>query len=173
MGLMLYFWAGQKTDSTNLDIFGQLFDANGNPIGGEFEVSQDTGDVIDTVSFNSFATTTPDGGYMVTWESTQTTDLDIYTRKIGVTSDGPDLTASQIEMDLTNNQKKPGIHHLTDDKYVLTWSDTSSGEKIFAQVIQEDGTALGSPVPVAATAPNEVPGDLIVLSDGTIAISFL
>ena len=91
-GFVVAWWGEDNQDGDFRGVFAQRFDANGNPVGVEFQVNTYTNDIQDTVSIDTLA----DGSIVMTWSSRYQdgSDRGIYSQKfaIGISgTEGDDL----------------------------------------------------------------------------------
>ncbi|MDX1737687.1 MAG: hypothetical protein R3261_05590, partial [Alphaproteobacteria bacterium] len=181
-GTHAFFWVEQT--GTNWEIHGQLYNAAHQTIGSVLKINPDTDSTGQFSGSKSFATATPDGGYIVTWYSDAGTQ-DIYMRKIS--SSGQLGTVYQV-----NNtgqsalQDSPNIVSLGDinadqvNDYAIIWNDQTSsnyGHTKF-KIMSETGTTIvaETQLPLPTTTPGvtpawQIPWDILALSNGNIAIS--
>ena len=69
-------WESSSQDGSGTGIFAQRFDAEGNPVGDEFQVVT----YADAEVWQSRVAMRPDGGFVVVWESLDDTATGIYAR---------------------------------------------------------------------------------------------
>ena len=140
--------SGQGGDPTGSSVRGQVYDAGGTPVGGEFVVNSTTlGNQADPA-----VAATPDGGFVVTWYDDSGTGGDASSSAIKARMFGADGTPVADEFLVNtataNQQIQPSIAMLVDGRFVITWADASadSGDSpygIKAQIFGTDGTPLG------------------------------
>lgn len=163
-GSFVVMWHSGAADSNDdYNVFGQRYDADGNAIGGEFQVNiEGTGDqAYPTVS------SLPNGGLVVAWQSPgqDGSGWGIYARTYVFAPD--DSSASpmkeltpefQVNTYISSHQDRPSIATLADGTYVVAWQSTGqdgSGAGVFAQHYTADGTKLGDEEQVNTSTAND------------------
>ena len=127
-------------DTSASGLKGQLFDAAGARLGGEFQVN--------TTELNSqdqpMITAIPGGGFAVSWRDNSTLDVDA--NGFGIRTQVFDASGNksgsefQVNSTVNGNQEMPAITALASGALVVAWSDTSglggdaSGGGIKAQI---------------------------------------
>jgi VCBS repeat-containing protein len=150
-GFVVVWEAFSNTGGSETEIFGQRFDANSDPVGSEFQVN----------TFTQFEQIDPqiavqaDGSFMVVWDSGD------FNRPIpGELADETPLSArfydSQgnavggeqvLSVGLEPSKMiAPRVTALSTGDYVVTWSYSSSEDKIYAQKFNAAGSSQGQPI---------------------------
>ena len=138
-------WASSVGDrNVKYDVFGQLYDSDGNPVGGEFKVNTNsTG-----FQYRSSAAMNAAGHFVVTWSGDvqDVGDFDVYGQRYN--REGVAL-GSEFQVN-TNTASFQGLSSVAINEagnFVLTWvsvnQDGSQGG-IYAQRYSNDGNAVGS-----------------------------
>ena len=161
----------QSGDGDLYGIFGWRFDANNNPIGGEFQVNTYT-------SGNQVSPTLSrldDGGFVAIWTSDgqDGSGKGVYARRFDA-DNNPISNEFQIATTTANDQTTPSVATLNDGSFVVTWSsvgqDGSEGG-IFARHFDADGTALSGEIPINATTTNDQTyPSIAALAEGGFAV---
>lgn len=126
---------------TSWDIMGQRFDADGNPVGGEFLINQERDRDF---SQEPEVTLLSNGNIAVTWgEYSSETHTDVFMR---VLDDQGNPLADEVMVNTYtfNTQQAPEIIGLSNGTFVTVWhSYASSGAEIFGQIYDNSGKAIG------------------------------
>ena len=133
------------------DVFARLFDATGNPVGGEFRVNVSS----PGNQFTPAVAVTPAGRFVVTWVTDQGgkgTGKDILARWFDPA--GTPLTGEVAVDTSTGDQVSPAVAVRPNGDAVVVWQGpgAAGGQQIFARQYAKDGTPLGGPVAVSAAA---------------------
>jgi len=141
-GGWLVTWASYKQDGDSWGIFGQRYTQNGKTLGDEFQVNTYTNDEQSYPSTTALA----DGGWLVTWESSeQDGSLDgIFAQRYA--QDGTTVgNEFQVNTYTSKHQSFPSTAALADGGWVVTWQSTQDGSSsgIFGQRYAQDGTTVG------------------------------
>lgn len=156
--------AGIYAQRYSFDFDNETFD----PVGSEFRVSTTTSGE----QFHSSVTTLSDGGFLVSWTSTQNgaADADLYAQRYNA---GGTPSGGEFRLDSSTNgyQDFAEVIGLPDGTYAAAWtSNETGGFEVFAQ--RFGGTVdPGTPKTVAGTSGNDVIigsllDDILVGGDG-------
>ncbi|MEM8998354.1 MAG: hypothetical protein AAGF23_26455, partial [Acidobacteriota bacterium] len=171
-GGFVIVWESNGSDAADTDgrsIQGQIFDASGGLVGGQFEVnSYTTNSQLDpSVSADG------DGGFAVVWRGTGSFGTDTDDRSVlgqRFAADGQAIGGEiQINTYTTGRQDRAKVASLEDGEFVVTWlsygSDLESGQSTQAAFFDADGSAIGTEFVVNAytTGDQSTP---TVASDG-------
>ncbi|NND99266.1 MAG: hypothetical protein HKN47_18255, partial [Pirellulaceae bacterium] len=144
-GSFVVIWTSESQDGSGSGIFGQRFDAAGNPLGLEFPVNTTWSNNQHTASVAMDA----DGDFVVVWEDQS--GLDGQTEGIFMQRFNASGVPQGIETLVTTNwvgkQTDPKVAMDAAGNYVVTWSDNwfdGQNEGIFAQRFDKDGNTLGN-----------------------------
>lgn len=119
-------WAHATSD---IDVRGQVFDANGVKVGGEFEVASGTGSHQSAPDVAAY----PGGGFVVTWVDSMGND-EIKARVFG--DDGTPVAAEfQVNPPHYLDQGAPQVAVLPTGTIEFIWSDPSRGPSVGGQAI--------------------------------------
>lgn len=130
-------------DTSRTGIRARLFDADGMAVGDDFLVNTTTDEIQANVSIASLA----DGGFVLTWDSTDRGD-DADGRGIRArvydsagNADGDDFL---VNTTTASNQFLSQVTGLADGRFVVVWSSFDSGtEAIRGRIFNADGTSSG------------------------------
>jgi hypothetical protein len=125
------------------DVFAQRFSNDGSPVGSNFKVNDDAGDVeheYPTVAVDSL------GNFVIAWADERNGHFDIYAQRYS--SEGV-ASGSNFKV---NDDTGEALHYwphcagMKDGSFVVAWVDerNSGNYDIFAQCYSPDGTALGA-----------------------------
>lgn len=155
-----------------LDVFARRFDADGDPVGGEFQVNSTTDSFEDRPKIAALSS----GGFVVVWQAN------------GQDGDGQGVFAQQYDADgiplggefqvnttTRSNQSSPSITALADGGFMVTWASLAGGAEtgVFAQRYDAAGARVGTEFQVASDSPAGSTGTAIVgLAGGGLAIAW-
>jgi len=144
-GTFVVIWQGE--DSDDKGVFGQLFAADGQPIGPEFQVHQDETGKQEKPQ----VAMADDGTFAVLWKGPDADDKGVFIRFFDAT--GQPLGDEQIAN--TNEVGKQDHPHLAlagDGRAVVVWQGTDSDDHgVFGRRFDATGNALGAEFPVNST----------------------
>lgn len=163
------------------DLKAQIFEADGGKVGGEILVNTTTGGFWSQTA--STISSLSGGRFVVTWTDwseggDDTSGSSI--RALVFEADGSRSgTEFLVNTTTSNNQSETSIATLSDGRFVISWTDSSStggdtsGSAIRAQIFESDGTRSGSEFLVNTTISNgQSESSIAALSDGRFAISW-
>lgn len=148
----------------------QRYDANGNAVGNNFEVST----TLIPAHLKPEVTELIDGGFVVAWSSPSTSE-NIYLQQISSTGAmiGEEL---QINIDSTRAIWDFSITGLDDGGYVVVWSSwNTDGEyyDVYGQRFAYDGVEVGQQFTINTTTINsQVEPDVTKLADGGFLVTW-
>ncbi len=134
------------------DVFGQRFDANGDPVGGEFLVNTDTVGQ----QFSQQVIGLPGGGFVVAWEDgIGDTEIIGQVYDAGGAPVGGDF---QINTETSGRQGFPSLAPLEGGGFVVTWAsfgqDTDGSTGIYGQRFDASGDPVGDEFQINTFIPN-------------------
>ena len=150
-GNFVAVWSGKSSESDGFDVFGQLFDSTGSPVGEEFQVN------VATTSEQIFPAVAmdDDGDFVVTWSSLwQDSSLyGVYARRYDAsgTAQGGEF---RVNTTTDNNQNFSAVAMDSDGDFTIAWTSTDQdGDKtgIYARRYSADGTATTEEIAVNTT----------------------
>lgn len=132
-------------DPAGDEIYGQLFDATGAPIGGEFVVSGPSF-VEDTGSNNppSVAFNTATNEYLVAW--TPDSDDRVVIQRVGAAGNPVGTDDGVISNHAFNDiETNPVVYNPVTNEWLVVWKGTTAaeGQEVWAQRIGADGLEVG------------------------------
>jgi len=154
------------------EIVGQLFDAGGNKVGGEFVVN--VPDVVyqsrpDVASLSS-------GGFVVTWSDSNGSDVRAQVYDVAGNKIGGTITVNTTLVEFQYDQRVIG---LANGGFVVTWEDRSQtggdtdGQATRAQVFDNLGNKVGGEILVnTRTAGNQTSANVDATPDGGFIIAW-
>ena len=131
-------------DSLN-GVFVQRFTAQGQPIGGAIAVNQVTSGSQQPYSAIGFA----DGGFAVSWTSSNTNTVAVRLFSANATAQGDEIVLATSP---TFGKYSPRLAAWDDGRFVATWAgsfDSQGGDTVYAQVLNRDGTRVGPEIRIA------------------------
>lgn len=170
-GNFLLVWESEYQDGSQWGIFGRRFDAQGFPLGDEFQVNTHT----DSDQVEPSAAISPTGEAIVVWMS-----FDQDGERGGIfaqqySADG--LTKGsefQVNMASSGHQGAPLVGISSQGDFIVAWEEQTSEEtKIFARQFNQWGVALGSEFQVAPTGlGDQILVGLEVRPDGAFTVTW-
>jgi len=131
-------------DGSRDGVYGQRYDANGNPQGTEFQVNQYTADWQRDSSVTGLA----GGGFVVAWSSWQQdgSDYGVYARHYDAEGN-PQGAEFQANTETENRQYDSSVTGLADGGFVVTWESygqDGGGWDVYGQRYDATGDAQGT-----------------------------
>ena len=159
-------------DTTDDDVYAEIYDDQGNVVTAEFQVNTTTTNVQDEVSVAAL----DDGGFVVVWATDDTGDFDINGQRYDAsgTAVGSEFT---VNTTTTNSQDIPEVAALEDGGWLVTWTaDTAqdgTGTGIYAQRYNSDGTTNGSEFLInTLTTGDESDSAIATVPDGGFVVAY-
>ncbi|WP_348681074.1 beta strand repeat-containing protein [Alteromonas mediterranea] len=136
---------GQENNNGVYSIHGQRFGADGNAIGTEFLVSQESALTVGQSDNDPKVTTFSDGSYVVVWQGLGTNDsVDIKARLFD--ANGSALGDEfQVNDFVSSSQEYPDVVRLSDGNFAVTWPSAGGDGNSWGvsyRIFQNDGTAV-------------------------------
>lgn len=152
-GRYVLIWSdgsAQGADASSYGIKGQLVNANGVRIGGEFLVNSATLNSQD----NPVVSALPSGGFVVSWvdSSLQGGDASVSSIKAQLFNAAGQAIGGEILVNsaTANAQRTPSVATLSSGGFVISWADASlqggdaSGTSVKAQMFDANGNRVGT-----------------------------
>ena len=138
-------WESRRSDPPDSDVFARRFDAQGNRVGGELQVSTSTRDLHSKPS----VAMADNGSFVVAWESGTPDGTNAEIRAQRFSSNGarvgPEL---QVNSFTPGTQTEPAVAMSSSGSFVVAWSagvaDSPGG--VFAQSFGADGRRTGAEI---------------------------
>jgi hypothetical protein len=164
-------WGGQN--SSRHDVYAQRYNADGQPIGGEFRVNTYTDSEQHAPSVAALA----GSGFVVTWhsQSQDGSDYGVYAQRYG--ADGQPVGGEfRVNTQTGNGQYAPSVAALAGGGFVVTWhsqGQDSSELDVHAQRYGADGQPVGGEFRVNTHIDSyqESPA-VAALADGSIVVTW-
>ena len=128
-------WESQEQDGDADGLFGQFFDAGGNPVGGEFSINSTTAGSQEDIEIIALS----DGGFLVVWQSVGGQDGDadgIYAQQFD--ANGNKINGEfLVNLTTTNSQADPSITLLQDGRLVVVYESflqDGSGDSVIGRI---------------------------------------
>ncbi len=125
----------------NWDVYAQIYNPQGEPVGGNFRVNTDTGNsqqLLGDVAINSF------NEFIIVWSDNRDGDDDIYAQRFDLSGSrlGPEFKINDDPDSTAQNMPTVAAH--PDGGYWIAWADARSGDyNIYCQRIARDGMRIG------------------------------
>lgn len=172
-------WYSLGQDGSGYGVYGQVYNSDGNRIGGEFRVNTYTHDWQYLPSVASLV----NGGFVVTWQSggiwsslgQDGSESGVYGQVYS--GDGSPVGGEfRVNTHTEDRQSFPSVASLADGGFVVTWQsneqDGSYGG-IYGQVYGGDGSPVGGEFRVNTyTAGNQVSASIASLDDGGFVVTW-
>jgi len=142
-GGFVIVWESEDQDESGWGIYGQQYDRNGNAVGSEFQANTYTEKSQSNPSVTSLS---PDGGFVITWQSSTQNGRGIYGQRYD--RDGnPIGDEFQVNTYMNRSQQYPSISSLNDGGFVITWDSygqDGSEKGVYGQRYDSNGNPIGS-----------------------------
>lgn len=163
-------WESYGQDGDGFGVFGQRFDADGDPVGTEFAVNTYTTYSQDDPAVAALG----DGGFVVAWESSYQdgNGEGVFAQRFDVSGTTPLALGNefQVNSEIYGDQSDPSVAGLSDGGFVIAWeSNYQDGDDdgIFSQRFDVYGDTAGSEFQVnTETAYNQSDPSIAALNDG-------
>lgn len=164
-GGWVVIWHAESQNQGGLDVFQRVFTANGTALTSEMRVH------VASAGHQTHGQVTPlsDGGWVVIWQSSGASGLDIFQRAFNAdgTARTPDIRVSSYD---SGDQILPQVTAL-DDGWVVTWQSGGQDDVlsvgIYQQAFDSQGNALGEERQVNTYTPaDQVEPKITTLSSG-------
>lgn len=174
-GGFLVAWTsyGENEDVGSSNILAQRYGADGQRVGGEFQVNTYT----NSNQFFLQSAALAGGGFIVTWASNlqDGSGYGVYGQHYG--ADGNPLAGEfQINTYTVGNQTGPVVTALADGGFVVTWTSAGqdgNGNGVYGQRYGGDGRLINSEFRVNTyTAGNQAKQQVTALSDGGFVVTW-
>lgn len=159
--------------SAGADLVGQIFDAEGDPIGAAFQVNVDyfSGD-----EHGASLVARPDGGFVMVYQQTLPTGTSICVQTFDV--DGSPVAATPIHITLdagADELSAPSVAMQADGSYLVTYQrdvgGTGTDTDIVGKIVSAAGV-VGSEFEIFGQADNSIGPDAATLSNGNYVVVF-
>jgi Ca2+-binding RTX toxin-like protein len=165
-------WTSYHQDGSSTGVFGQLFDAAGDPKGPEFRVNTYTYGYQEGPSVAALN----DGGFVVAWQSEgqDRSGMGIYAQRFDATglAQGPETRVNTYTHDWQN---LANVTALSDGGYVVTWTsdgEDGSGSGVYAQRYDASGAPLGPETRINTYTLNDQEGSVAATLDGGFVVTW-
>ena len=164
-------WQSTLTNNhSDLEVFGQRYDASGRAIGTEFQINSFTTDAQRVPTVTGLA----DGGFVVTWESEfqDGSGFGVYGQRFDAQGSaiGQEF---QVNSDVFANQQRPDIEALADGGFVVAWNSGSGpADNIFGQRFDAQGIAVGSEFQINTANGDHTLASIAALEDGGFFVTW-
>ncbi len=147
--------------SGSRDVYAQLYDADGNPVGSEFLVTA----LQSSSQYDPAVTMNDSGEFVVVWRDSRGADSDIYARTFDAT--GTPLSGDILVHTITaGNDTEPDVAMDADGNFVVIWQGTDAdGEGIQGQRFDLSGAKLGSQFQVNTFTTDQQDDPSVAMAD--------
>ncbi len=140
-GYVIFWTSSGQTFLHNRSVFGQRYDAAGNPIGSEIEVDHDA------ITRKSSVVGLDDGGFVVTYLAKYGTDYGYYFDRYNAA--GEEIaSAVQIPTGYAGTQSTASISALSDGGFIIAWQSLAQGPGyqagMYIRRFDSDGNPTGA-----------------------------
>ena len=159
------------------DVMGQLFDASGNKVGGEFTVNTTGTGEEDGTALNATVAGLDGGGFVVTWESKDQdgSGKGVFRQRYDASGN---TVGSEFQVNTTTSgdQDEASVTSLDDGGFFVTWTSANQdgdGDGVYGQQFDANGDKVGGEVLINdSTAGDQDNPDVLVLEDGSVVVSW-
>ncbi|MEM9216539.1 MAG: FG-GAP-like repeat-containing protein, partial [Cyanobacteria bacterium P01_F01_bin.150] len=173
-GGFLVTWESVEQDGSGDGIYGQRFNADGSPVGGEFQINSST----NNNQSNPAVAGLSDGSFIVTWESRSTSSTSGVIRGQLYGADGTLLKDEfRINSHTPNAQIAPSVTALENGGFVVVWQsrdqDSDEAYGIYGQRYDSNAEPIGNEFRVNTyTSGNQRDASVAALSDGGFIVTW-
>ncbi|WP_417683881.1 tandem-95 repeat protein [Roseibium sp.] len=178
-GGFVIVWSSYGQDGSSYGVFGQRFDATGNPVGAEFQVNT----YVNSTQYLPSVASLADGGFVVNWNSSgqDGSSYGIFAQRYDVDGDkvGGEFQVNTYSngYQFSNGDVSKNVAGLADGGFVISWHDNGgrdgSGYAVFAQQYDASGNAVGGEFQVNTYSTNtQYLSNVAGLSDGGYVITW-
>jgi serralysin len=169
-------WQSAGVDGSGYGVTGQRYDANGTPLGLEFQISTGAGALYDQTQ--PAVTALADGGFVVAWTSVEPDGAETDVRMQRFNASGA-IAGPAIDVHAVDDtvQRTPAVAALSDGSLVVAWSTTGTWRAdadVALQRYDAAGQAIGGIVQVNSYAPpsasNQAWPSVAALKDGGFVV---
>ena len=134
-------WQSEGQDGSKDNVYGQIFDDQGQKVGSETLINS----YIDNSQENPSITNFQDNNFVVCWQSEKQDGsgfgifaqiVDNQMQKIG--------SEFQVNSTTEDNQKRPSITNISDNKFVICWQSGLYNTDIYEQIFDGQGQKIGT-----------------------------
>ena len=171
-GYVITWQDSSGQDGSGHGVFGQRYDADGNPAGGEFQVNTSTS----STQYQPQVADLADGGFVVSWS--HYSDGSSY----GIKAQSFDADGERVDGEVSVNtytystQYQSAVEGLADGSYVVTWQSyqaDGSNYGIQGQIYGADGAPVGGEFEVNTyTNSSQEQPEISALSDGGFVVTW-
>jgi len=146
-GQSLVVWVGTEatSPSTTYEIYGQLIDGNGDPVGGDFPISGDGHpDAEDPFEPPSVTYNPEDNEFLVVWNVDDISGT-IFVQRVSATGAELGTDDLQISSDNYDDIETTDVSYSPEaDRYLAIWkADGASGQQLYGRLLNRDGSPIG------------------------------
>jgi parallel beta-helix repeat protein len=143
-GSFVVTWQSDGQDGDQYGIYGQRYDSNGNTLGGQFLINNQTVGSQNRPSINALS----NGGFVATWNSwgQDGNEYGIFARIFNANAN-PVGNEFQVNSFNSDNQIKPAVTDLSDGGFVITWRSLGQSANdfgVYGQKYNASGQRVGS-----------------------------
>ena len=163
-------WQSTAEDGSGNGIYAQQYDADGNVVGGETHVSNETADDQSRPVVASLS----DGGYVVTWMShgQDGDDWGIYAQQYDA-SGSVVGTEQHVSTTTAGAEEQPSVTGLADGGYVIVWqAPDPAGHAIYSQRYDAAGDTVGSEAAVLSDGHDQFDVSIAGTADGGYVVTW-
>ena len=171
-GNVLFQYMSRGQDGSGTGVFGRLFDANGNPLGGSFQINPTSAN--DQHSHRVDALT--GGGFVAVWGADDGSEKGVFGQRYDATGArvGGEFRANTYTSDY---QYDPAVAGLEDGGFVVVWNSRGgqdgSGQGVFGQRYDSAGNLVGGEFQINSYTTGDQDSPRIVsLGDGGFLVAW-
>ncbi len=166
-GGFVVVWESEEQDGDDQGVYGQIYDNQGNKVGGEFLINTTTAKSQEDAEVTALA----DGNFVVVWESEgqDGSSQGVYGQIHN--SQGSKVGGEfQVNTTTTNSQENPSVTNLADGGFIVAWESRGQdgdGEGIYGQRYNGNGNTIGNEFSFNTTTNDDQDVPTVVgLADG-------
>ena len=133
-------WASRFQDGLEMGVYAQLFDANANRIGGEFQVHS----TAKGKAYWPSITALGNGGFAISFAQERVIKTQFF-------DSSGNTVGEQVEI---GQDTVPNIQRINEASAMVSWVSTASGSKVFGQIYDNSGNKIGTEFEISSDSTN-------------------
>ena len=160
-------WHGRGESDDN-GVFGRIFDANGVPLGQDFNISDTLASGQDTVRLTSLSS----GGFAAVWDGNGVGDNSSTFLRLFDATGNPTSAEILVDENAGSTQYAADITELSDGKLAVTWADTGNPDSVYVRLFNSDGSAATSQFVLPGLVGEELQPAITALNGGGFVVVY-
>jgi hypothetical protein len=176
LGTFVVVWSSGQYATQNYDVFGQRFSSSGSKVGGEFQISTQTG----MAARQPAVATDNDGDFAVAWAQRDGgSDYDVFARRFDESGNAEGAPVP-VNTYTTGDQNRPSVAFDASHQFIVTWHSQgeddpadSTGFGVYAQRFGDPSLPVGSEFPINVfTTGRQIQPSVAMNANGIFAVAW-